>query len=58
MRVAVSAGYRIYYFCDGTNIYVVAYGGTKSNQEKDILKTEKIISIYKLQEQEENGKKN
>ena len=58
MRIAVSAGYRIYYFCDGTNIYVVAYGGTKSNQEKDILKTEKKISIYKLQEQEENGKKN
>lgn len=56
MRIAVSAGYRLYYFCDGVNIYVVAYGGNKSTQEKDIAKAEKIISKYKLQEQEENGK--
>ncbi len=58
MRISVSAGYRLYYFCDGINIYVVAYGGSKSSQQKDIIKAEKIISTYKLQEQEENDKKN
>ena len=50
MRVPVSAGYRIYYFCDGPHIYVVAHGGSKSSQEKDILRAEKIITSYKSQE--------
>lgn len=57
MRIAVSAGYRIYYFCDGTNIYVVAYGGTKSNQEKDILKTEKKLAFINYRSRKKMAKK-
>lgn len=42
MRVHYGAGYRMYYWQEGSHIYWLLAGGDKSSQQRDIEKAKKI----------------
>ena len=47
MRVHCGAGYRLYWFRAGKKIILLAYGGSKSSQKRDIKKARKLMQVYK-----------
>ena len=40
-------GYRIYFLRDGDNLIVLLGGGTKKQQQKDIVKARELLKEYK-----------
>ena len=47
MRVHCGAGYRLYWFRTGKKVILLAYGGSKSSQRRDIKKARKLMQAYK-----------
>ena len=43
MKIDISGGYRLYYKQTGNKVYLIAVGGDKSTQDKDIETALRII---------------
>ena len=48
MKIDVSGGYRLYYKQTGKVVYLIAVGGDKSTQDKDIETALRIIQELSL----------
>jgi putative addiction module killer protein len=47
MRIHQGAGYRVYWFKTGNKVLLLACGGNKSSQQRDIARSRKIINAYR-----------
>jgi putative addiction module killer protein len=50
MRVHYGAGYRLYWFRTEKKFVLLAYGGNKSTQKRDIKKAKRIMNTYKKEQ--------
>lgn len=48
MKIDISGGYRLYYKQTGNKVYLIAVGGDKSTQDKDIETALRIIQELSL----------
>ncbi|MDH2998999.1 hypothetical protein A1D22_03870 [Pasteurellaceae bacterium LFhippo2] len=55
LRIAVGAGYRVYYAKQEERIYLLTNGGDKSSQQSDI---EKAKAIWQIIKESKKGKNN
>lgn len=47
LRIAFSAGYRVYFAQEDNNIILLLCGGDKNSQDKDIDKAQKYLKDYR-----------
>jgi len=47
LRIHCGAGYRVYWFRIGEKVVLLAFGGDKSTQKRNIKKAQKIMMAYR-----------